>query len=246
MGEVNKFTALARGPQPAASLSEATWGVLDRSTRQREVRRPHGFADELRTALTGPGGTWGTLTLLRAAPSPHFTTTEVNFVASLAGILADGLRRATLVHDGVEHDGVEHDDHDGTGLLVLAADNTIEMSNHLAEDWLDQLGVSATLDDRLHLKSIFEKSGTGSCWRAGGPAVLRSLRATIDSSGSQHERRIVDVGVLHQQAGTPAPREERAAPAYLRIDPVTVVFTADRRALRRASRGDDRCRAWVG
>ena len=36
--DVNKFTALARGPRPAASLGEATEGDLDRSLRQRQLR----------------------------------------------------------------------------------------------------------------------------------------------------------------------------------------------------------------
>src|SRR6185312_4790071 len=88
--DFNKFTALARTDQPTASLSGATAGDLDRSLRQRELRRPSGFADELRAVLSGTTGTWGALTLLREARSPHFTPAEVRFVASLAGALADG------------------------------------------------------------------------------------------------------------------------------------------------------------
>jgi hypothetical protein len=56
--DFNKFTALARGHEPTASLSGATAGDLDRSLRQREVRRPSGFADELRAVLPGTTGTW--------------------------------------------------------------------------------------------------------------------------------------------------------------------------------------------
>jgi hypothetical protein len=44
---------LARAERPAASLSEVTEGDLERSLRQREIRRPGGFADELRVALSG-------------------------------------------------------------------------------------------------------------------------------------------------------------------------------------------------
>ena len=100
--DFNKFTALARTDQPTASLSGATAGDLDRSLRQRELRRPSGFADELRAVLSGTTGTWGALTLLREARSPHFTPAEVRFVASLAGALADGLRRAALIGDAVD------------------------------------------------------------------------------------------------------------------------------------------------
>jgi DNA-binding CsgD family transcriptional regulator len=132
--DFNKFTALTRAHQPTASLSGATAGDLDRSLRQREVRRPSGFADELRAVLSGTTGTWGALTLLREARSPHFTPAEVRFVASLAGALADGLRRAALLGDAV--DGGDDD----TGLLVLAADGTVEMANPAAGRWLDELG----------------------------------------------------------------------------------------------------------
>jgi len=131
--DVNKFAALAGGPVPAASLSAATSGELDRSLRQREVRRPYGFADELRAVLTGPTGSWGTLTLLREARRPHFTAAEVGLVASLASTLADGVRRAVLVDAGIG-DGPHE-----TGFLVLAADNTVELANPAAERWVEEL-----------------------------------------------------------------------------------------------------------
>jgi hypothetical protein len=83
--------------------------------------------------LTSAAGTWGALTLLREAKRPHFTAADVRFVASVAGLLADGLRRAMLL--GASADG----DHDA-GVLVLAADHTIEMANRAADQWLDELG----------------------------------------------------------------------------------------------------------
>jgi DNA-binding CsgD family transcriptional regulator len=131
--DVNSFTALARAPVRAASLSEATEGDLDQSIRQRELRRPNGFDDELRAVLSDDRGTWGALTLLRAAGRPRFTPSEVHFVASLTGLLADGLRRAALIGDLAA--GMD----DTTGLLVLAPDNAIEMANRAAERWLDEL-----------------------------------------------------------------------------------------------------------
>jgi DNA-binding NarL/FixJ family response regulator len=132
--DVNTFRALAHAVVPAASLSGATAGDLDRSRRQREVRRPSGFADELRCVLTGPTGSWGTLTLLRAATRPHFTPADVRFVASLAPALADGVRRATLMVDTT--DGIGRPE---TGFLVLAVDDAIEMTNPAAEQWIDEL-----------------------------------------------------------------------------------------------------------
>ncbi len=138
--DFNKFAALARGRRPAASLSDVTAGDLDRSLRQRELRRPSGFEDELRAVFSGATGTWGALTLLREARRPHFTAAEVRFVASLAGPLADGLRRAALLGDATADDGDDSNDGDEAGLLVLAADNTVEIANRAADRWLDELG----------------------------------------------------------------------------------------------------------
>jgi DNA-binding CsgD family transcriptional regulator len=143
--DFNKFTALARAARHAASLSEATEGDLDRSVRQRELRRPSGFADELRAALPGVTGTWGALTLLREHGRPHFSPADVRFVAAAAADLGDGLRRATLLH-GHGH-GHGHGSGDetrraaGAGLVVLAADDVVELADDAGERWLDELAV---------------------------------------------------------------------------------------------------------
>jgi DNA-binding CsgD family transcriptional regulator len=131
--DVNAFTALARAHCGAASLSGATGGDLDRSRRHREVKRPHGFGDELRAVLSDDGGAWGALTLLRADDARAFTPGEVTLVASLAGQLAEGLRRALLLTGG-EPAG------EGTGHLLLHADHTLAHADPAAEDWLEALG----------------------------------------------------------------------------------------------------------
>ena len=79
--DFNKFSALARAPRAAASLSESTAGDLDRSLRHRELRRPRGFDDELRAVLSDAAGTWGALTLMREAGRSRFTAADVRFVA---------------------------------------------------------------------------------------------------------------------------------------------------------------------
>ena len=83
-----------------------------------------------------PPATWGARTLLREARRPHFTPAEVRFVASLAGSLADGLRRAALLR----RRGSTGRRCDDTGLLVLAADDTVEMANPAAGRWLTKAG----------------------------------------------------------------------------------------------------------
>src|SRR4051812_15671843 len=69
--DFNAFGALVRSGRPAASLSHATKGDLDRSVRHRELKEPNGFGDELRVVLSGEEAIWGGLTLLRAdVPGP--------------------------------------------------------------------------------------------------------------------------------------------------------------------------------
>ena len=135
LGELdyNTFAALARAARPAASLSEATGGMLDQSTRQRELRRPSGFEDELRAVLVSDAEIWGALTLLRERGRPHFTESEVRRVTSLVGALGEGLRRSLLLGE------VAVADETAVGLVLLGDDNSIERANSVACDLLDEL-----------------------------------------------------------------------------------------------------------
>ena len=56
--DFNTLRSLALCECHAATLSQATGGVLDRSERHREVRGPHGFGDELarRSSTAGRRG----------------------------------------------------------------------------------------------------------------------------------------------------------------------------------------------
>jgi DNA-binding CsgD family transcriptional regulator len=112
-----------------------TGGDLDRSLRQRQLRRPNGLGDELRAALVVDSGTWGGITLLRET-GRAFAPAETKLLASLSGDLAEGLRRAVLT-SVLSADPEDVD----AGLLVLAADNSVELSNAVAQHWIDELRV---------------------------------------------------------------------------------------------------------
>ena len=91
---------LARSDRPAAALSDATHGDLNRSLRHRELRAPNRFGDELRAVLADDGAIWGGLTLLRGDDQPDFTQAETDTLASLARVLTDGVRmRLALTPD---------------------------------------------------------------------------------------------------------------------------------------------------
>lgn len=160
--DFNKWTELAHGHHAAASLSEVTAGQLDRSVRQREIRRPRGFSDELRAVLGGGVGTWGQLTVFREAKRPYFSSAEVQFVSSMAGVIADGLRRGLLL--GAARAGDED-----VGVLVLDADDGVSMANRAADRWLDELGTGDRVGAALPLVI---------------PAVARRARALCDPAAS--------------------------------------------------------------
>jgi DNA-binding CsgD family transcriptional regulator len=137
--DFNKFAELARAASPAASLSEATGGRLERSRRHRELRGPHGLEDELRAAFASDSGTWGGIVLMREAGTAHFTAADTRMLASLSPHLADGLRRAVLLSALTAPEEQEAD----PGLLLLADDDSLEMANSAAQAWLDELGGEA-------------------------------------------------------------------------------------------------------
>ena len=133
--DFNKFTELARTRKPAASLSQVTNRVLDRSLRHRELKRPNGFDDELRAALVGDPGTWGAITFLREAGRAHFDPADTSLLASLSPYLAEGLRRSIL-HTALSGEGA---DEAAVGLVLLEDDNSIGSANAAARAWLDEL-----------------------------------------------------------------------------------------------------------
>jgi DNA-binding CsgD family transcriptional regulator len=162
--DVNAFTALARQAVPVASLSAATGGDLDRSMRHRELRRPSGFADELRAVLRDGTGVWGGLTLLRESGSPAFSPVDVRFVASVVGPLADGIRRGMLRERETDERAS-----DETGVLVLGRGGDVELANQAAEWWLDRMWAHD---------------------RPGLPVVIRSVVSRVRSGGSSAVARV--------------------------------------------------------
>jgi DNA-binding NarL/FixJ family response regulator len=128
-----KFRTLARQGCAAASLSEATRGDLEQSVRHCDLIRPQGFDDELRVVFSDCAGAWGAVCLLREPGRRDFENSAVRFLASLAPLVAEGLRRAAILGD------VATAEQRGTGVVVLAPDNSIETATAGAERWLADL-----------------------------------------------------------------------------------------------------------
>ncbi|MGV0743365.1 helix-turn-helix transcriptional regulator [Mycolicibacterium sp. XJ870] len=138
-----KFRTLARQDRAAASLSDATRGDLDRSVRHCELIRPQGFDDELRVVFSDWAGASGAVCLLREPGRHPFEAREVDFLASLAPLVAEGLRRAAILGE------VATVEQGGTAVVVLAPDNSIETATTGAERLLADLGNDDTPGGQL-------------------------------------------------------------------------------------------------
>jgi DNA-binding CsgD family transcriptional regulator len=134
--------SLALSECHAATLSQATGGVLDRSERHREIMGPNGFGDELRAVLVDGQVTWGALSLLRGAGRRAFSPADTELVEAVARHLAEGLRRAVLL----EHDAPRPPDaEDAAGVVVLAPDGSTAFADQVAATWMHELGGNGSL-----------------------------------------------------------------------------------------------------
>jgi DNA-binding CsgD family transcriptional regulator len=133
--DVNKFTALARGPIPVDHLLGATGGDLRRSERYREILAPLGLGDELRAVLRGDGAAWGVMCLHRRLEDPAFSARDLAFVHGLIPHLAQGLRTALLRDRAGVVRGA-----DGPGLILMGDDSSVIATTPAADVWLEELG----------------------------------------------------------------------------------------------------------
>jgi DNA-binding CsgD family transcriptional regulator len=133
--DVNKFAELARATRPVASLSAATKGDPSRSARFSRVLVPHGHenGDELRAVFRTGGSTWGCVALHRR--NGTFTDGDCALIAGVAGRIGAGIRQAILV-SSLSGDPAHPD---APGLVVVAADDSVESTTPAGRRWLNEL-----------------------------------------------------------------------------------------------------------
>ncbi len=134
--DVNKWSFLAHSRRIAGASSIDTHGDLARSARHRS-HEALGFGDELRVSFVSDDVYWGAAAFLRSEGEPWFTEAEVQLVASLAPVIAAGLRRAVLAPPAsiVLGGTVDH----GPGVVVLDADGVPVSISAAAERWISEL-----------------------------------------------------------------------------------------------------------
>ena len=151
--DVNKWTELARHPEGARTLMEATGGDPSRSARYRDIFAPLGLEDELRVVLRSRGSVWGFMCVHREHGS-GFSADEVAFTRRIAPHLAEGLRLGMLV-EAIGSAPLA----DTPGLILLGADGSVIGKNTAADQWLEELGASDTESVPVHVHALAAQLG---------------------------------------------------------------------------------------
>jgi DNA-binding CsgD family transcriptional regulator len=134
-GDVATLRTLAHDPVPVTTLSAATEGDLARSARYRDVLAPSGIRHEIRALFRGDSGAWGALVLMRGGDEHDFSAAEADLLRSLSRVVADGLRRATVLASA------PGDVADGPGLLLCTVTDCIRVDHATqnARRWLSEI-----------------------------------------------------------------------------------------------------------
>jgi DNA-binding CsgD family transcriptional regulator len=121
--DVNTFAALARRRVPVGTLTQATAGKPDRSLRYQQVLKPAGIPHELRAAFVTRGRCWGAVHIARRDGEPDFTAEDASALASIAGLVAEGIRGALRF----EASRRENTERPSPGLMLLGPRNEVEL-----------------------------------------------------------------------------------------------------------------------
>jgi DNA-binding CsgD family transcriptional regulator len=131
--DVNTFAGLAASRVPAATLTSATRGHPERSTRYRQVTGPAGIPYELRAAFVSRGRPWGAVHLARRDDSGDFSQADVKALARVTGSVAEGIR-TSLRFDAARRAGDRC-----PGLVVLGPRDEVELITEPARELLDEM-----------------------------------------------------------------------------------------------------------
>jgi len=174
--EATSFAELARTGVVAVGMHVATGGDVGRSRRVRElVQSSLGCTDELRVIAADGGRLWGGVAMFRDDRGTPYRPEDVEFVSSLSGSLARGLRvglLARLASPPLPSSGAGH-----PAVMVFDADARLRQASVGAEERLAEL--VRDLDAPAPYAVI--GSLVAAAWRyaAGGTDVLPSSRLRL-------------------------------------------------------------------
>jgi DNA-binding CsgD family transcriptional regulator len=131
----NTFGELAARRVPVSTLDRATRGQVERSTRYRDLLEPSGIPHELRAAFVIRGRVWGAVHIARRESSGAFGQSDADALARVAPAVAHGIR-ASLRFDAARRASGT----DAPGLIIVGADNAVELMTPPARELIDALG----------------------------------------------------------------------------------------------------------
>jgi DNA-binding CsgD family transcriptional regulator len=131
--EATAFSELTAAVVPAAGVHLATGGDIERSGRMSHFMRPRfGFHDEARMVFRDGTQPWGAMALFRGSDDVAFDEADVDFLASLSGLFAQGVRTGMLARiataPGVADGPV------GPAVLIVGSDNQVVQMSMGAEE----------------------------------------------------------------------------------------------------------------
>jgi DNA-binding CsgD family transcriptional regulator len=204
--DVNTFAQLASRRVPVATLTQAAGGHPERSARYRELLAPSGIPHELRAAFVSRGRCWGAVHFARREDRPEFTADDVTALASIAGVVAEGIR-ASLRFDA----GRRVADSTSPGFVVLGPHNDVELITPSARELLTAMRTAAQAKDDetppsplLALAAFIRSASHGADGRGHTVAVPTSsgwvtLHASLPDGGTAGR-----VAIVVEHAATPA------------------------------------------
>jgi len=136
--DVNTFAALASRRVTVGTLSRGTAGHPERSARYRELLAPSGIPFELRAAFVSRGRCWGAVHIARREHRTDFTTQDIAALASITGIVAEGIRASLRVEAGLSAMGST-----APGLVVLSPRDDVELITAPAYELLAAMRTTA-------------------------------------------------------------------------------------------------------
>jgi DNA-binding CsgD family transcriptional regulator len=135
--DVYDFRRLTATDTRVVGLATTTDGDVRRSRRYSELFAPvWDYSDELRATLRVDDATWGGLALFHDG-SRTFTAAEQQFVASVAGSFARGLRAGIVTGMAAQGDALGPA---GPAVLVVGSDGEVGQANASAAARLAELG----------------------------------------------------------------------------------------------------------
>jgi DNA-binding CsgD family transcriptional regulator len=166
------FLEISRRPGQVVGLHTETGGRMEISPRFTDfIRRYWDFGDEMRAALTVDGTTWGFVALFRDGPGGAFTPLEQEFLSTVSGALATGLRGGLLAAAAAP-DALHVD---GPAVLVVDPRGEIASASVGAAAQVAELGGGPLGEAPLPL-ALLSLVGAARRYVAGGLPVVPRVR----------------------------------------------------------------------